>query len=138
MDTLFIIKYKNIVDIWWTPVFSEQLKKWGYPQKFYPGEYPRFFWTTEIVGATPIFAILLLFLFGDFMIWFFEVFGLRISGPDKPEFSRILSGTCRDTLAWGFRTFSYEIIKVTSGSAKKSDLMIDWSASFRNSRYYSD
>ena len=68
MDTLFIIKYKNIVDIWWTPVFSEQLKKWGYPQKFYPGEYPRFFWTTEIVGATPIFAILLLFLFGDFSI----------------------------------------------------------------------
>ena len=67
MDTFFIIKYKNIVDIWWTPVFSEQLKKWGYPQKFYPGEYPRFFWTTEIVGATPIFAILLLFLFGDFI-----------------------------------------------------------------------
>ena len=67
MDTLFIIKYKNIVDIWWTPVFSEQLKKWGYPQKFYPGEYPRFFWTTEIVGATPIFAISLLFLFGDFI-----------------------------------------------------------------------
>ena len=63
---LFIIKYKNIVDIWWTPVFSEQLKKWGYPQKFYPGEYPRFFWTTEIVGATPIFAISLLFLSGDF------------------------------------------------------------------------
>ena len=68
MDTFFIIKYKNIVDIWWTPVFSEQLKKWGYPQKFYPGEYPRFFWTTEIVGATPIFAILLLFLFGDFRV----------------------------------------------------------------------
>ena len=75
------------------------------------------------------------------MIWFFEVFGLRISGPDKPEFS-IFPDPKRNLSrlpSLGISNLkSYEIIKVTSGSAKKSDLMIEWSASFRNSRYYSD